>query len=276
MKPENIQLEAVGELLITHATQWGLKIIAAIAVWFIGRWLIKLISNIFQKVLDSGQKIDTTLILYMRSIISWLLTLMLLLAILGIFGIQTTSFAALLAGVGLAVGTAWGGLLSHFAAGVFIQLMRPFKVGDTITLSSVNGTVADIGVFTTTIIASGNIKTIIPNSKILSDNIQNYSALPYRRVDSNITLPYSTDIQAAMERLKQQLPQITNVRSNPPPSVSISEFTTDGIRLTASTFAVPEHVSQIQADMNQTILGLLSAIGTPRSELHIVNHTPAS
>lgn len=268
--------EETWNFLLTHATDLGLKIISALLIWFVGRWAIKLVAKIFSRILEKGQRVDRTLVLYIREIISWLLTLLLILSIFGIFGIQTTSFAALLAGLGLAVGTAWGGLLAHFAAGVFIQLMRPFKVGDTITAAGINGVVTDIGVFTTTIIAAGNVQTIVGNNKIFSDTIQNFSALPYRRIDCSITIPYSIDPQEAMNRFKEAICAIPNVRTNPVPSISIAEFTVDGTRLSICPFAAPENYSQVQSDSTKAIAQVIRSIGTPRSELHIVDHTGGS
>jgi small-conductance mechanosensitive channel len=121
-----------------------LDVLAALAAWIIGRWLIGIALNLFTRALTAGKKVDATLSNYLRAILSVMLTMVLILAIFDIFRVKTTSFAALLAGAGLAIGTAWGGLLTHFAAGVFMQVLRPFKVGDFVQAGGVTGTVTEI------------------------------------------------------------------------------------------------------------------------------------
>ena len=114
----------------TQGMDFALKVLAALAAWFVGRWMIGLLKRGAQAALHRGKRVDQTLAVYLASILSVGLNILLFLAILDIFGVKTTSFAALLAGAGLAIGTAWGGLLTHFAAGVFLQVLRPYKVGD--------------------------------------------------------------------------------------------------------------------------------------------------
>ena len=155
--------------------------------------------------MERGRKLDETLIRYLKSIISVLLTLVLVLAILDIFGIKTTSFAALLAGAGLAIGTAWGGLLTHFAAGVFMQVLRPFKVGDFVQAGGVTGTVHEVGLFGTTIITPDNVMTIVGNNKVFSESIQNFTTLPFRRVDCVAKVANSVDPLDAIARLKASI-----------------------------------------------------------------------
>jgi small conductance mechanosensitive channel len=120
-----LNTEAIWQFLSTQGADFGLKVLAAIAAWIVGRWLISLALRLFSAALLRGKHIDSTLVTYLRSILSVLLNIVLILSILDIFGVKTTSFAALLAGAGLAIGTAWGGLLTHFAAGVFMQVLRP-------------------------------------------------------------------------------------------------------------------------------------------------------
>src|SRR6201988_5018277 len=160
----------------------GLKIGGAIIVWVIGRWLISLSMRLLTAAL-TRQHVEATLIRYLISFLTIALNIVLVVAILGYFGFETTSFAALIAAVGIAIGAAWAGLLSNFAAGAFLLMFRPFKVGDYILAGGVEGTVVEIGLFTTTINTPDNVMTIVGNGKVFSDNIKNYSANPYRRVD---------------------------------------------------------------------------------------------
>ena len=142
--------EVIWTFLSTQGIDFGLKVLGAIAAWIVGRWLIGIALNVMGRMLVRGNKIDQTLANYIKSIIGGLLTLVLVLAILDMFGVKTTSFAALLAGAGLAVGAAWSGMLGNFAAGLFMQVLRPYKVGDFITAGGVTGTVTELGLFATT------------------------------------------------------------------------------------------------------------------------------
>ena len=137
--------EAIWHFLSTQGADFGLKVLGALAAWIIGRWLIGLVVRLLGTVLARGSKVDATLAEYLKSILTVLLNIVLVMAILDIFGVSTTSFAALLTGAGLAIGTAWGGLLTHFAAGVFLQVLRPYKVGDFVSAGGVTGTVRELG-----------------------------------------------------------------------------------------------------------------------------------
>ena len=140
------------------------------------------------------QNLDVTLTRYLQTGVGVLLNIALVVAILGYFGVETTSFAALLAAGGVAIGLAWSGLLANFAAGAFLVILRPFKIGDFVSAAGVTGTVDTIGLFGTTINTPDNVRTIVGNNKIFSDTIQNFSANPYRRVDltATITAPLTT------------------------------------------------------------------------------------
>src|SRR5512139_1663596 len=146
MEPD---IQRYTDVAAAYATEVGLKILAAIAFWIIGRWLIGFAGRMLQRVLGR-QKVDPTLMRYIGSFVAVTLNIVLVVAILGYFGVQTTTFAALVAGIGIAVGAAWGGLLSNLAAGAFLIVLKPFKVGDFITAGGVTGTVREIGMFATT------------------------------------------------------------------------------------------------------------------------------
>src|SRR6476660_2538487 len=162
------------------AVAW--KVAGAAALWLIGRWLIgfalRLMGRAFEK-----QKFDVALARYIHAALSILLNVALSVAVLGFFGVETTTCAALLAAGGVAIGVAWGGLLANFAAGVFLVFLRPFKVGDFICAGGITWTVEAVGLFVTTIDTPDNVRTFVGNNKLFSDNIQNYSANPYRRVE---------------------------------------------------------------------------------------------
>ncbi|MEB2559227.1 mechanosensitive ion channel family protein, partial [Burkholderia cenocepacia] len=149
---------------------------------------------------------------------------LLVIGILGYFGIQTTTFAALIAAAGVAIGMAWSGLLSNFAAGAFLIVLRPFKVGDFVTVGGITGTVKEIGLFATSLNTPDNVVTIVGNGKIFSDTIQNYTANPFRRVELKAQLAGSADHRAAIALLKEKVAAIPNVLTDPAVDVEILEF----------------------------------------------------
>ena len=165
------------QLVVTYATAIGTKIIGAIIFWFVGRWLIGLAGRIMQKAFER-QQFDASLTRYIGNFITAALNIILVVAILGYFGVETTTFAALVAGVGIAVGAAWSGMLGNLAAGIFLIVLRPFKVGDFVTAGGITGTVKEIGLFATSIDTPDNILTMVGNGKIFGDTIQNFTPQP--------------------------------------------------------------------------------------------------
>jgi small conductance mechanosensitive channel len=261
-----LNTEVIMNFLSTQGADFGLKILSALAAWVVGRWIIGLAANIFTRALAAGRKVDATLSHYLRSILIVTLNIVLVLAILGIFGIQTTSFAALLAGAGLAIGTAWGGLLTHFAAGVFMQVLRPFKVGDFVQVGGVTGTVIEIGLFGTTVVTGDNVQNVVGNNKIFSDTIQNYSALPYRRVDTVAKIANGVNPMDAITRLKTAVAAIPNVKSRPAPDVEILSFTPEGPLLCVRPYCHTDHYWQVYFDTHKVIVDTFGAAGYPVPE----------
>lgn len=239
-------------LVVAYATQFGVKILAALAFWVIGRWLIHFVVRMVQNALGK-QKVDPTLLRYVGSIVTVTLNVVLVIGILGYFGIQTTTFAALIAAAGVAIGMAWSGLMSNFAAGAFLVVLRPFKVGDFVTIGGVTGTVREIGLFATSLDTPDNVLTVIGNNKIFSDTIQNFTANPYRRVELKAQLAGSTDAADAAELLKSRIAQIPNVLAEPAVDVEILEFTLVGPVLAVRPYCHNDHYWQVYFDSNRII-----------------------
>jgi small conductance mechanosensitive channel len=258
--------EAIWTFIQTQGADFGLKILAALAAWIVGRWLISMALKVFSRALAAGKKVDATLSNYLRSILNVLLNLILILAILDIFGVKTTSFAALLAGAGLAIGTAWGGLLTHFAAGVFMQVLRPFKVGEFVQAGGVTGTVTEIGLFGTTITTPDNVQTIVGNNTIFGSSIQNFSTLPYRRVDCVAKVANSVDPMDAIARLKPVIAAIANVKESPAPEIEILQFTPEGPLLCVRPYCHTDHYWQVYFDTHKAVVSTFGAAGYPVPE----------
>ena len=242
------------------AVAW--KVLGALLLWLIGRWLISLAVRMMRRAL-SNQHLDPTLSRYLQTGLSLLLNVALIVALLGYFGVETTTFAALLAAGGVAIGVAWGGLLANFAAGAFLVFLRPFQVGDFVTAGGVTGTVESIGLFGTTIITPDNVLTIIGNNKIFSDTIQNFSANPYRRVDLTATINNTVDHRAAIRLLKERLARIPNVLATPAPDVDILQFTPAGPQLCVRPYCNNRDYWQVYFDTNRLIRESFGEAGFP-------------
>ncbi|NER50759.1 MAG: mechanosensitive ion channel family protein [Symploca sp. SIO1A3] len=249
----------------------GLQIISAIILWIVGKKLIKFAMGLIVGNLKRTS-FDATLLVYVKSTVSVLLNIILVVAILGFFGIETTSFAALLAAAGIAIGAAWSGLLAHFAAGVFLVLFRPFSVGDFVTAGGVTGTVEEIGLFVTKINTLDNVHTIIANNTIFSDTIQNFSTNPYRRVDLVAQLNHGVEPQDAIARLQESLAQIPNVMSEPAPDVEILEFNLAGPVLAVRPYCNNDHYWQVYFDTNRIIRETFGAANYAVPSEHFTLH----
>ena len=242
------------------AVAW--KVAGAFVLWLVGRWLIALASRLLGRAL-ARQQFDVTLTRYMQTGLNVILNIALIVAILGFFGVETTTFAALIAAGGVAIGVAWGGLLANFAAGAFLVFLRPFKVGDVVTAAGVTGTVDAIGLFGTTINTPDNVLTVVGNNKVFSDTIQNFSANPYRRVDLTALISNQVDHHRAIRLLKERLAKVPNVIATPTPDVDILQFTPAGPLLCVRPYCSNQHYWQVYFDTNRLIRETFGEAGFP-------------
>ena len=240
----------------------GLKVLGAFVIFVVGRWLIGAAVRMVQGAL-TRQKVDPTLLRYVGSIVSVTLNIVLVVGILGYFGVETTTFAALFAAAGVAIGMAWSSLLAHFAAGVFLIVLRPFKTGDFVTLAGITGTIKEIGLFATVLDTPDNLHTTIGNNKVLSDVIVNYSSNAYRRVDLKAQLSGAADIKAVIALLQQKLAAIPNVVKVPAPEVEILEFNLVGPVLAVRPFCHTDHYWQVYFDANDVLKHDLTSFSAP-------------
>lgn len=175
-----------------------------------------------------------------------------------------------MAAAGFAIGAAWGGLLANFAAGAFLVILRPFKVGDFVTAGGVTGTVQEIGLFVTTVNTPDNVQSFVGNNKVFSDTIQNFSTNPFRRVDLVAQLNHGTDHDDAIRRLKAGLAKIPNVLATPAPDVEILEFSLAGPVLAVRPYCHTDHYWQVYFAANRLIRESFGAAGYAVPEQHYV------
>lgn len=250
------------QVIQEKATTVGLQILGAIVLYIAGRWLIGLVVGAMQRML-ARQKVEPTVLRFAGNTLSVLLNITLVVAILGYFGVQTTTFAALIAAAALAIGTAWAGLLSNFAAGAFLMVLRPFKVGDFISAGGITGTVHEIGLFVTTFDTPDNVRTYVGNTKIFSDTVQNFSVNPYRRVELTAQIAGGADPHLAMARLKDRLRAVRNVCETPAPDVTILTFSPFGPILAVRPYCHNDHYWQVYFDANMVIREVLGDAAFP-------------
>jgi small conductance mechanosensitive channel len=254
-------------LVRTYILPFGWKLLGAVAVWIVGGWIVRLIRAALGRFL-TARHVDATLIRYLDASANVLMKVLVLVAVLGVLGIETTSFAALLAALGIAIGAAWAGLLSNFAAGIFLMVLRPFKVGDMITAGGITGDVREIGLFVTAIDTPDNVRVHVGNNKLFSDSIQNYTTNPHRRVDLTAQLAHGVDPQDAIRRLRERVARIPNVLGTPAPSVEILTFTHLGPVLAVRPFTHNNNYWQVYFDTNRTIVEVGGEAGYPAPNAH--------
>jgi small conductance mechanosensitive channel len=238
----------------------GLQVVGAIIVFVVGRRLIDLAIRLTSRSLAS-QQVDATVLRYLANFLAAALNVALVMAILGFFGVETTSFAALIAAAGVAIGMAWSGLLANFAGGAFLVVLRPFKAGDFVTAGGVTGTVREIGMFGTTIVTPDNVVTVVGNNAVLSGTIQNFSANPYRRVDLVIQAPHGVDPVQVQRVLKERLAKIPNVKADPAPEVDLLGATLAGPQFAVRPYCQNDHYWQVYFDANRAVAAAFAEAG---------------
>jgi len=262
-----METNSMMQYLGTQAVAVGLKVLGAIVIWIIGTWLIRFGTNLLRRALTAKQ-IDITLVTYIASGVSVLLKVILIIAIFGYFGVETTSIAALLAGIGLAIGTMWGDCWESGCRGLPC-LFTSLQGGDFISAGDVIGTVKEIGLMVTSIDTMDNIHTFVGNSKILSGNIQNFTTNPYRRVDLKAQLNHGVNHTDAIRLLKEHLAKIPHVLTAPAPDVEILEFNLAGPVLAVRPYVHNDHYWQVYFDSNRIIRETFGEANFPIPEQHV-------
>jgi small conductance mechanosensitive channel len=247
-----IDLPVIANTVTLWVTQFGFRILGAIVIWAVGVKLGGMLVRLLARTMDRSV-VDQTTMTYMVNTLLVAIKIVLAIVILGFLGVETTSFAALLAAAGIAIGAAWSGLLANFAAGAFLVVFRPFKVGDAIEGGGVVGTVKEIGLFVTTVDAGDNVRTYVGNSKLFSDNIKNFSANPHRRAELNVPLPEGVDLPASMNLVMDRVARIPHVLESPAPAVAVTGPIGPGPWLTVSASAYTPHFGEMKSDLHHAV-----------------------
>ncbi|HLV70073.1 MAG TPA: mechanosensitive ion channel domain-containing protein [Xanthomarina sp.] len=245
---------------IELATEYGLKIIGAIVIWVIGSWIIKKLVRGVRTVMTK-RDFDESLQKFLLNLISWLLKILLILAILSQLGVETTSFAAILAAAGLAIGMALQGSLGNFAGGVLIMIFKPFKIGDFIEAQGETGTVKEIEIFTTKLTTPDNKEIIIPNGSLSNGNITNYSTEDTRRVDVTFGVGYESDIKKTKEVILSVAEANPSILKDPAPAINVSELGDSSINFFTRVWVKKDDYWDVKFSMIENTKEALDAAG---------------
>lgn len=219
----NIDIEAILQRVYEYLAEYGFKVIGALIIFLIGRWLAKIVSRWIEKALIKSH-IDKTLAKFVKNLSHIVLLVFVVMAALAPLGVQTTQFAVVVGAAGLAIGLALQGSLANFASGFLMIIFRPFKVGDFIEAAGVKGTVKEIRIFNTIINTPDNIRVIIPNAQITGGNILNYTTNGTRRVDLVVGVSYEDDLKKAKRVIEGVLAGDDRVLKDPCPTVAVYEL----------------------------------------------------
>jgi len=237
---------------IDLAIAYGIKVLGAIAIFIIGKWASKVLTNLFRKALEKSNT-DPTLIKFLGDLIYFGLLVLVIITALGTLGVNTTSFAAIIGAAGLAIGLALQANFSNFGAGVVILFLRPFKVGDFVEAGGATGSVEAIGIFNTTIKTGDNRVIIVPNSNIISGNIVNYSKEPIRRIDLVIGVGYDDDLKLVKETLEEILNSDERILKDPAPSVALAELADSSVNFNVRPWVKTEDYWSVRSDLLEKI-----------------------
>jgi len=240
------------DMAVLYSSEYGLKIVAAILIFIIGKWAVNKITAFVKSIMERAE-IDKTLVEFSESLIYFVLLLMVVLASLNALGVNTTSFVAVFGAASLAIGLALQGSLANVGAAVLIILFRPFKVGDFISAGGATGTVEDVNLFSTIIAPLDNRTIIVPNAAIIGGNITNYSNKETRRVDHVFGIGYDDDLKLAKDTLMQIMLDDDRVLNDPAPFVAVSELADSSVNFTTRAWVKSEDYWGTYFDMIEKV-----------------------
>ena len=272
-------MQSLDEQLKFYLTSYGLNVIGAIIILILGWVLARLGQRVIRNLLEKS-KVDAAVVSFVGSLSYFLILTFAVLAALAKFGVQTTSFVAVIGAAGFAVGFALQGSLANFAAGVLILLLRPFKVGDDIMGAGEAGTVKEITLFTTVLATADNIKVLVPNGKLFGDVIKNASAYATRRVDLQVGIGYGSDIDKAYGVINDLLKQDTRILSEPAPQIAVAELADSRVNFVIRPWVKKGDYWPVRFDLTRGIKEALDKNGIeipfPQRAVHMISAGRAS
>ena len=266
--------ETIMDQAISMAVEYAPKLAGAILVWIIGAMVIKLIGKGIDKMMTK-RNMDESLRPFLVGMAKTLLKVMLVITILGMLGIEMTSFIAILGAVGLAIGMALSGTLQNFAGGVMILIFKPFKVGDVIDAQGYTGAVKEIQIFNTILMTPDNQKIIIPNGGLANGSMVNITTQDTRRVDWTIGIGYGDDVDKAKEVLMRMMKEDSRIHAEPAPFVAVSELADSSVNFAVRAWANTGDYWGVYFDMNEKVYKQFEGEGLnipyPQMDVHVHN-----
>ncbi len=270
----DINIEKYQGLIDTYAIPWGIKIIAAIAIFVIGRYIARLIVKVLKKVMVKA-KLDETLTNFLGSIVQAILTVVVVIAALEQLGVNTTSVLAIFAAAGLAIGLAFKDSLSNFASGIMLILFKPFKLGDFVEAAGVSGVIEEIRIFNTLMKTGDNREITVPNAHIYGGIITNYSARDTRRVDLIIGIGYDDNIGKAKSIIENIISKDSRLLSDPAPTIMVLELGESSIDIAVRPWVNSGDYWPTRADLLQAIKESFDKEGIsipyPQRDIHMIS-----
>ena len=266
----------VWTMIQTTGVELGINLITAIAIFFVGKWVVNLVIKGMMNAMQKSD-MDVTLRRFIANLLRMLLMLFVIIAAIHQLGIQTASLIALLGAAGLAVGLALQGSLSNFAAGVLIVLFRPYKVGDWIEGGGVSGAVEEVQILTTVLKTGDNKRVIIPNSQIMGSTITNYSANETRRVDLVVGVSYSDDLDKVRKELEDLVAADERILDDPAVTIAVSELADSSVNFVLRPWVKTEDYWGVYFGLTEAVKKRFDEVGIsipfPQRDVHIHNVT---
>ena len=253
-------IQAVMDGVMAIVSTWGLRVVGALVLFIVGLMVCKTVRRSVRKALEKSS-LDDTLVPFLSSMIYYMLLTFLVLAVLSLFGIQTTSFIAVLGAAGLAIGLALQGTLGNFAAGVMLLIFRPFKIGDYIEAGGTAGTVQEIAIFSTTLHSPDNVRITVPNSGVYGSIVKNYSYNETRRNDMVFGISYDDDIAKAVDVIQRALDGDDRILKDPAPVIAVGELADSSVNLLVRPWCKGADYWGLRWDLTRKIKEDLEAAG---------------
>lgn len=261
-------IEKAPEFFVTY----GLKVLMAIVVYIIGKWVVGMVSSAFEKTMKA-RNVDPTVSHFLRNIVYYALFTMVVIAALGQLGIKTASFVAILGAAGLAIGFALQGSLANFAAGVLLILLRPFKVGDFVDAGGAAGVVKEISIISTILTTPDNKVITIANNDIMSNNITNFSAMPTRRVDLTVGVSYSADLDLVKKTLQELADADERVHKDPGVTIGCVELADSSVNFVFRLWVDAANYWPVYFGMTENVKKRFDEVGIeipfPQMDVHL-------
>ncbi len=249
---EKGEFSQIIQQLTTLGIEAGKSILLAVLIFVVGRYIVKFINRIVAGMMER-RHMDPTIQSFLRSFINVLLTTLLVITTVSALGINTTSFAALLASAGVAVGMALSGNLQNLAGGIILLLFKPYKVGDFIEGQGVSGTVKEIQIFHTIILTADNKQIYVPNGALSSGSVTNYSSQPLRRVDITVGVEYGTEVDTVKQALEEILKADSRIMSDPAPFIALSNLADSSVDFTIRVWVGVADYWPVHFDLKRAI-----------------------